>query len=51
MAAYAGRLNFKMAIYAGSLKFKHGGILKMAVYLNFKDGDTAGILNLIWRCI
>jgi hypothetical protein len=34
-----------MAVYAGSLNFKHGGILKMAVYLNFKDGGSAVYLN------
>jgi hypothetical protein len=30
---------------ARSLKFKHGGILNMAVYLNFKAGGYAVILN------
>jgi hypothetical protein len=34
-----------MAVYAGSLNFKHGGILNMTVYLNFKDGGYAVYLN------
>jgi hypothetical protein len=30
---------------ARSLNFKHGGILNMTVYLNFKDGGYAVIVN------
>jgi hypothetical protein len=30
---------------ARSLKFKHGAILNTAVYLNFKDGGYAVIMN------
>jgi hypothetical protein len=40
-----------MAVYAGNLNFKHGGILKMAVYLNFKDGGSAVYLNFKDGCI
>jgi hypothetical protein len=41
----------KMAVYMGSLNFKPGGILKIAIYLNFKDGDSAVHLNFKDGCI
>jgi hypothetical protein len=50
MADMARNLNFLNKMdSARSLKFKPGGILNMAVYLNFKDGGYVVYLNFKYR--